>query len=427
MCGIAGLIRPAGAGPDLRATVAAMTAALAHRGPDGAGIWAEAAAGVALGHRRLAIIDLAATGRQPMVSPSGRYVITYNGEIYNFRELRRDLEGGGVRFRGTGDTEVLLAAIEAWGLERALARAAGMFAFALFDRIARRLVLVRDRLGIKPLYWSFERGALAFASELAPLAARPDWAPRIDRNALAAYARWNYVPAPHAILEGVRKLRPGHLLSLDRHGRLEERAFWRLVDVARAGAPARAARPNEPEALAGLATVLTGTIRQHMVADVPLGALLSGGVDSSAMVALMRAQTGRRIETFTIGYDDPAFDEAPDARAVAAHLGTTHHELHVGAQDAMSAIDCLAEIYDEPFAELLADPERAGRPVRAPPGGGVPGRRRRRRAVRRLRAVSLGGLGPTAARLAAGARAAPAGGRGACRARRRVARRARLA
>ncbi|MGH6896117.1 MAG: asparagine synthase (glutamine-hydrolyzing), partial [Geminicoccaceae bacterium] len=350
MCGIAGLIR-LGGGADLRAIVAAMTAALAHRGPDGEGVWADPAAGVALGHRRLAIIDLAATARQPMVSASGRLVLSYNGEIYNFRELRRDLEGGGVRFRGTGDTEVLLAAIEAWGLERALARTAGMFAFALYDRIARRLVLVRDRLGIKPLYWSLEGGALAFASELAPLAARPDRAPRIDRQALAAYARWNYVPAPHAILEGVRKLRPGHVLSLDRHGRLEERPFWRLLDVVAAGAPARAAAPDEPEAQAGLATVLSGTIRQHMIADVPIGALLSGGIDSATMVALMRAQSSRRIDTFTIGYDDPAYDEAPHARAVAAHLGTTHHELHVGAGEAMGAIERLPEVYDEPFAD----------------------------------------------------------------------------
>jgi asparagine synthase (glutamine-hydrolysing) len=317
MCGIAGLIRPAGTGSVLRAAVAAMIAALAHRGPDDSGVWGDPAAGVALGHRRLAIIDLTAAGRQPMIAPSGRYVLACDGEIYNFRELRRDLEDGGVRFRGTGDTETLLAAIEAWGLERALARAAGMFAFALFDRLARRLVLGRDRLGIKPLYWSFENGMLAFASELAPLAARPGWRPRIDRHALAAYVRCNHVPAPHAIFEGVRKLRPGHVLSLDRHGRLEERAFWRLVDVVRAGAPARAARPSEREALTGLATVLAGTIRQHMVADVPLGVLLSGGIDSSAIVALMRAHTGRRIDTFTIGYDDPAFDEAPRARAVA--------------------------------------------------------------------------------------------------------------
>ena len=351
MCGIAGLIRPGGAGCDLGAAVAAMTTALAHRGPDDAGIWTDPAAGVALGHRRLAIIDLSAAGRQPMVSASGRYVLSYNGEIYNFRELRRDLENGGVRCRGTGDTEVLLAAIESWGLERALARAAGMFAFALFDRVARRLVLARDRLGIKPLYWSFENGMLAFASELAPLAARPDWTPRIDRGALAAYVRWNYVPAPHAIFEGVRKLRPGHVLSLDRRGRLEERAFWRLVDVVGAGAPARSARPDEPEAVAGLATVLGGTIRQHMVADVPLGVLLSGGIDSSAILALMRAQTGRRIDTFTIGYDDPAFDEAPRARAVARHFGTMHHELHVGAAEAASAVARLPATYDEPFAD----------------------------------------------------------------------------
>jgi asparagine synthase (glutamine-hydrolysing) len=351
MCGIAGLIRPRGAGRDLAGTVAAMTAALTHRGPDHGGLWTDLAAGVGLGHRRLAILDLSPSGHQPMVSTSGRLVLTYNGEIYNCRELRRELESRGVGFRGSSDSEVLLAALERFGVDGALARIAGMFAFALWDRQHRRLTLARDHLGIKPLYWAHEADELAFASELRGLAARPLFSPVIDRDALAAYARWNYVPAPHAIFEGVRKLRPGHLVSLDRHGRLEERPFWRLAEVVRERTPARAARPNEPEALAGLRAVLTETVRQQMAADVPLGALLSGGVDSSAVVALMQAASPRPVATFTIGYDDPAFDEASQARAVAAWLGTAHHELHVSAQDAMAAITRLPEIYDEPFAD----------------------------------------------------------------------------
>jgi asparagine synthase (glutamine-hydrolysing) len=349
MCGIAGLIRPRGAGPDLASTLGAMTAALTHRGPDHGGLWTDPAAGAGLGHRRLAIIDLSPGGRQPIVSASGRYVLTYNGEIYNFRELRHTLEGCGVRFRGASDSEVLLAAIEQWGLERALGRSAGMFAFALWDRERRALTLARDHLGIKPLYWSLERQELAFASELRALYARPYWTPVIDRGALAAYARWNYVPTPHAIFEGVRKLRPGHLLTFDRAGRLEERPFWRLVDVVEAGAERR--RAGAEDGIEELRATLDQVIREQMLADVPLGALLSGGVDSSLVSALTQAYGGRPLKTFTIGYAEPAFDEAPYARAVAAHLGTDHHELTLGPGEARAVIPELATIYDEPFAD----------------------------------------------------------------------------
>ena len=350
MCGIAGLIRQDGAGAELAATVAAMSAALAHRGPDHDGLWTDPAAGVGLGHRRLAIIDLSPAGQQPMLSPSGRLVLTCNGEIYNHRELRRTLEEEGERFRGDSDSEVLLAAIERWGLERTLGRVAGMFAFALWDRRRRVLALARDHLGVKPLYWSRHGRELAFASELRALCARPGWTPTIDRDALAAYARWNYVPAPHAIFEGVRKLRPGHLLTLDAAGRLEERPFWRLAEVVEAAAGERRNGAAE-ERIDELRAMLDLVIREQMLADVPLGALLSGGIDSTIVTALLQAHGSGPVRTFTIGYREPAFDEAPFARAVADHLGTEHHELMVGADEARAVIPELATIYDEPFAD----------------------------------------------------------------------------
>jgi asparagine synthase (glutamine-hydrolysing) len=344
MCGIAGFLDPR-AGLDAQAAtarVAAMAAAVGHRGPDDAGAWVDPAAGVALGHRRLAIIDLSAAGHQPMVSASGRSVIVLNGEIYNYAELREELRAP---WRGASDTEVLLEAIEAWGLERALERARGMFALALWDRERRELALARDRLGEKPLYYGRAGAAFLFASELKALRAHPGFAARVDRSAVAQFFRYGYVAGANAIYEGVRKLPPGTFLRAVADG--EPTPYWSFRAVAEATPLAVSGR----EAADLLEAELRGAVRAQMVADVPLGAFLSGGVDSSTVVALMQAQSSRPVRTFTIGFREAAFDEAPHARAVAAHLGTDHTEVHVTPREARDVIPRLPAIYDEPFAD----------------------------------------------------------------------------
>lgn len=355
MCGVTGFLdrRPQRSGDQLVEQVTRMSATLAHRGPDDQGAWVDAEAGVALGHRRLAVIDLTEAGSQPMASAGGRYVVTYNGEVYNTAELRRDLTALGATFRGHSDTELLLAAVEQWGLEGALARVNGMFAFALWDRRQRRLHLARDRMGEKPMYYGWLGSTFLFGSELKALRVYPGFSPEVDRGALALYFRHNCVPAPHSIYEGVRKLPPATVLTIDAgtggtDG--EPVPYW----SARTAAEAGAADPltGSDEELAGeLERLLTDAVGLRMQADVPLGAFLSGGVDSSTVVALMQARAAGRVRTFTVGFDDPAYDESEAAAAVAAHLGTEHVSISATPADAIDVIPRLPELYDEPFSD----------------------------------------------------------------------------
>jgi asparagine synthase (glutamine-hydrolysing) len=349
MCGIAGLFvvdgRPRDSDP--AASALRMVDTLAHRGPDGRGAWGDADAGIGLGHRRLSIIDLSPTGAQPMTSADGRYVISYNGEVYNFPELRTELEARGHRFRGTSDTEVMLAACLEWGPEAAVRRFAGMFAFALFDRQARTLRLVRDRLGVKPLYWTISDGVLLFGSELRALMAHPAFRKEIDREAIAAVVRYSYVPTPATVFHRTHKLPAGSILTVQPQALPRIEPYWRLVDVL-----ARKAEPcGEHEAVERLDALLRTSVRRRMIADVPLGAFLSGGTDSSAVVAAMQSVANRPARTFTIGFSDAAYDETAAARKTARHLGTDHTEVMLEPGAAVDLVARVADWFDEPFAD----------------------------------------------------------------------------
>jgi len=355
MCGIAGfLLRDQGLSEERLKTVASgMTKTIAHRGPDDFGVWTEARAGVALGHRRLSILDLSAAGRQPMVSACGRFVITYNGEIYNFRELGKTLEKVGWTFRGHSDTEVVLATISEWGLEQALQRINGMFAFALWDREKQRLSLVRDRVGKKPLYYGWCTGAFVFGSELKAVGAYPDFDPQIDRDALGLYMKYSWVPTPYSIYKGIRKLTPGSVLTVAAHSTLETvypRVYWSARKVAELGDRQPFVGSVE-EATDTLDSLLKDAVGCRMVSDVSLGALLSGGIDSTMVVAMMQAESPQPVKTFSIGFGEQEYNEAKHALAIARHLGTDHTELYVTATNAMSVIPDLPRIYDEPFAD----------------------------------------------------------------------------
>ena len=362
MCGIAGYWSASGGAVD----ATPMATALTHRGPDDAGAWADPSAGIALSHRRLSIIDLSPAGHQPMASPCGRYRIVFNGEIYNHLDLRRELEATeAIAWRGHSDTETLVHGIARWGLDATLARAVGMFAIALWDRHDQTLSLARDRMGEKPLYYGWSAVGLVFGSELKALRAAPGFANAVDPDVLSLYLRFNTVPAPWSILHHIYKVEPGVVIALGRDALgtppalpptaagaasrgVACRRYWSLDAVVAAGAePAM----TESEALAGLEARLTEAVKIQTVADVPVGAFLSGGVDSSAIVALMRNVTSADVKTFTIGFAETGFDEAPHARAVAAHLGTDHHEMYVDAEDVRAVIPDLATIYDEPFAD----------------------------------------------------------------------------
>ena len=360
MCGVAGLWSGPGqlAEAELIRRAEGMAATLIRRGPDGGGCWVDAAAGIALSHRRLAVVDLSDAGAQPMHSACGRYVLVFNGEIYNHAALRYGLEARGIGgWRGHSDTETLLALIVADGLAGALGQCVGAFAIALWDRRERRLQLARDRMGEKPLYfgWSGPAGerALLFASEMKALHAVPGFEARIDPAAMALYLRSNTVPAPHSILRDVFKVRPGHIVTLDGAalrggaGQGESEPYWTLAEVI-ACPPANI---GEDEAEAQLESLLLDAVGQQVLADVPVGAFLSGGIDSSLITALMTRESASRVKTFTIGFDHAGFDEAPHARAVAAHLGTDHTELYLGPEAVRAEIPALAEVYDEPFAD----------------------------------------------------------------------------
>jgi asparagine synthase (glutamine-hydrolysing) len=351
MCGIAGFWR-AGTPPD-STVLKAMTDAIVYRGPDADGYWLDADAGVALGHRRLAILDLTPAGAQPMQSACGRYVIAFNGEVYNFAALRDALERTDVAlaWRGHSDTEVMLAAIAAWGLEAALKQFVGMFAFALWDRETRTLSLARDRLGEKPLYYGWQGATLLFGSELKALKAHPAFRADIDRDALTLFLRHNAIPAPYSIYQGIRKLPPGTYLQLRAgHTDVQPLAYWSAKVVAENG-QRTLFQGSDADAATALEHLLSHAVGGQMVADVPLGAFLSGGVDSSTIVALMQAQSSRQIKTFTIGFDEVTYNEAEHAHAVARHLGTEHTELYVKSKEAQAVIPLLPSLYDEPFAD----------------------------------------------------------------------------
>ena len=359
MCGFAGFIDVTLSRTEdlLKHTVERMAETLRHRGPDDSGSWADATCGVALGFRRLSIIDLSSAGHQPMISHNGRYVIVFNGEIYNYRDIRKDLE---IAWRGYSDTETILEAISAWGVEIALKKFTGMFAFALWDRKKRELVLARDRMGEKPLFYGWLGNAFIFGSELKALKAFSATGPssqqlwEIDRNTLCLYLRYNYVPAPYSIYRGIWKLPPGSFVKIgskeigERNHKVEK--YWNILEIVEEGL-SDPFNGTDEGAIDELDALLRKAVREQMEADVPLGAFLSGGVDSSAIVALMQAQSNRSVRTFTIGFYEEGYNEAINAKAVAQHLGTDHTELYVTAEKAMSVIPKIPWIYDEPFSD----------------------------------------------------------------------------
>jgi asparagine synthase (glutamine-hydrolysing) len=360
MCGITGFLTTNGGSTEhLAATAALMADQIAHRGPDDSGVWTDPQAGVALAFRRLSILDLSSAGHQPMTSESGRYVIVFNGEIYNFDEIRRALEPLGHHFRGHSDTEVMLAAFEEWGPEIAVRKFTGMFAFALWDRRERVLSLVRDRVGIKPMYYGWSGGTFMFASELKALHAHPDFRPEIDRGALALFMRHNYIPAPYSIYKGIHKLLPGcavKITTFTRSGNeMEPVPYWSAKQVAEDGAR-NPFQGSEEEALRQLDDLLTDSVRLRLISDVPVGAFLSGGIDSSLVVALMQKHGSRAARTFSIGFSEAKYNEAVQAKKVAAHLGTDHTELYVTPREAQDVIPKLPFLYDEPFSDASQIP-----------------------------------------------------------------------
>ncbi len=374
LCGIAGFIDLSGRSDHdrLQTVVGQMASAMAHRGPDDAGVWIDSPRGIALGHRRLAVIDLSDAGHQPMVSACGRYVIVYNGEIYNHRQLRREIEERSDTrvgfFRGHSDTEVALAAFTCWGIRGSLHRFNGMFAFVVWDRERDELTLARDRMGEKPLYYGVLNQTFLFGSELKALRRHPAFVGEIDRDVLTLFLRYGYVPAPYSIYRGIYKLPPACTLTVrledikagreispfpadvDESGNHAPTFYWSLRDETGRGAH-EPFDGSESKAVAELDALLGDAVQLRMEADVPLGAFLSGGIDSSTVVALMQAQSSRPIRTFTIGFWDPRLNEADHARAVAKHLGTDHNELYLSPEQALDVIPLMPELYDEPFAD----------------------------------------------------------------------------
>jgi asparagine synthase (glutamine-hydrolysing) len=355
MCGIAGFWQTKRQAEIPAEILLRMGNALKHRGPDDSGVFYDDSTGVGLVHRRLSILDLSPAGHQPMASHSERYLIIFNGEVYNFDEIRKEL-GTGHAWRGHSDTEVILEAFERWGVEASVQRFVGMFAFALWDHRERKLFLVRDRLGIKPLYYGWVEGQFVFASELKAIRQYPGFQAQIDRNVLALYMRHNYVPAPHCIYQGISKLNAGCILALS--GPQEQpvvKQYWSATEVAKEGLRSPADGP-EKEIIGQLERKLAEAVKLRMISDVPLGAFLSGGIDSSTVVALMQSQSARPVKTFTIGFHEDAYNEANHAKAIAAHLGTDHTELYVTPQEALNVVPLLPAMYDEPFADVSQVP-----------------------------------------------------------------------
>jgi len=356
MCGFTGLLAMGDEQlrGDTAGIIAAMAATLTHRGPDDSGQWIEPEGRVALGFRRLAIIDLSPAGHQPMTSASGRYVIVFNGEVYNFAAIRKELEDKGLApsFRGHSDTEVILAAVEAWGLEESLKRFVGMFAFALWDRREHRLRLVRDRVGVKPLYYGVSHGVLLFGSELKALRAFPRFDSEVDRDVLALFLRHAYIPEPYSIFRDIHKLPCGTILDV--HAASRElpvpTSYWSARNVAEAGTRNRFTG-TDADAEAELDALLREAIGLRMISDVPLGVFLSGGIDSSIVASVMQQLSARPVKTFTIGFNESGYDEARAAKEVAAHLGTDHAELYLTPDETLRVIPKLPALYDEPFAD----------------------------------------------------------------------------
>jgi asparagine synthase (glutamine-hydrolysing) len=353
MCGFAGLLSRSELSSDIDQVLENMGLAIEHRGPDSGGIWSDAASGIGLSHRRLSIMDVSSHGAQPMRSVSGRYIIAFNGEIYNHIDLRDKLasEQHVIQWAGHSDTETLLACFEVYGIEATLSQLHGMFAIALWDREQAQLTLMRDRLGEKPLYYGWQGEAFLFGSELRALKAVPGFKSPVDPQALSLFLRYGYVPAPLSIYARVNKLMPGEYLQVSRRDpQPVSRAYWSVDEVVRNGLNAPF-QGTPDEAVTALESKLKTTIGRQMLSDVPLGAFLSGGVDSSLIVALMQAQSSEKIKTFSIGFEDPRFNEAPYAKEVAQHIGTEHEELYVSAKQALDVVPMLPDIWDEPFAD----------------------------------------------------------------------------
>ena len=352
MCGIVGLLSsaslPSGSDDILRN----MCDQIQKRGPDSVGYWKDESRAVAFGHRRLAILDLSVNGHQPMRSPSGRYVITYNGEVYNFPELRDQLETFGFSFKGGSDTEVILAAIDHWGLEKTLESLNGMFAFGLWDNEKNELSLARDRLGIKPLYYGWVNQNFVFASDVRPFRQVPEFKGEIDRQSLNLYLRYNSVPAPHTIYRDVYKLRPGHILTVQprRSKEIAIRSFWTMSEVISNGRR-QPFQGSFDEAVSSLETLMLDSVRMQSLADVPVGAFLSGGIDSTSVVALMQASRTSPVKTFTIGFDDQMYDESKFAAEISRHLRTDHTEFRVSEKVLLDTVPLMPDLYQEPFAD----------------------------------------------------------------------------
>lgn len=354
MCAIAGFSsNKLVAGQQVAATAAAL-GVMRHRGPDDTGIWKSDAENLVLGHNRLSVLDLSSAGHQPMVSQDSRYVITFNGEIYNFRDLRKQLEGKGAHFLGHSDTEILLAAIFTWGVVGALQSLTGMFAIGIWDQQDRQLWLARDRAGEKPIYYGNLNGDFAFASELKGLRALPNWSPQLDNDAIALQMRFGYVPAPHCIYMGINKLLPGHYVTIkfgDQRVVSDQIPYWDPGAVAQQQLLARNSFVSREDSGFELESLLTDVVGRQMVSDVPVGVFLSGGLDSTVVAAMAQSVSTNPIKSFSIGFDQAEFNEAPFAKSVADHLGTSHTELYVTAEDAQQVIPLLPDIYDEPFSD----------------------------------------------------------------------------
>ena len=353
MCGIAGFLSKNGRykKPEMLALCSLMADSLAYRGPDSRGAWVDEKNDLALGHRRLSIIDLSESGNQPMVSFTGRYAIALNGEIYNFKIIRSELESLGYKFRGHCDTEVVLSAIEHWGIDAALSRFNGMFAFSLWDKKEKILYLCRDRLGEKPLYYGFINNDFVFASELKAFGKFPGFERELDRQALSLYLRYNCIPAPYSIYKNIKKLLPGEILSFNAESRnLSTQFYWSAAETAKSYNNTDW-EANFEDTLAQAETLLKDAVKIRMESDVPLGVFLSGGIDSSLITALMQAQSNVPVKTFTIGFGDKRYNEEGDARKVAEYLGTDHTSFYATPEDALNIIPQLPEIYDEPFSD----------------------------------------------------------------------------
>ncbi len=354
MCGYAGIYSYRDRLPDnVNSLLCAAGDAIQHRGPDDSGVWTDKSVGVGLVHRRLAIQDLTASGSQPMSSPSGRYVMAFNGEIYNFQSLKHELLAKGFSFKGHSDTEVMLVTFEAWGVQKALDMFCGMFSFAVIDRKERRLILARDRMGEKPLYYGWVGNHFIFASELKALEVFPFWSGEINRDALTLLLRHNYIPSPHSIYKNIKKLLPATYIQIDlvdgnAGSQPIPESYWRLEKFYGASEARVTTRPSAADRLDIL---LREVIGEQLISDVPLGAFLSGGVDSSAIVAIMQQISSSRVKTFSIGFDEQEYNEAEYAKAVAVHLGTEHTELYITARDSLDVIPKLPILYDEPFAD----------------------------------------------------------------------------